>query len=56
LETEVEKLDCSDVEYQSSMGFLTEDEIAILASAMPTPYASKSINEMIEIKHKNAGN
>jgi hypothetical protein len=32
LEKEVDKLNCDDVDYQSSMGLLTDKDIAILAS------------------------
>ncbi len=58
LETEVDKLDYSDVdvEYRSSAGFLTDDEIAALASDINTPYCSKSVNEIIELSRKNSGN
>ncbi len=55
LETEVGKLDCSDVEYHSSIGFLTEDEIAILASGVNSPYSSKSVNEVLELSMHNSG-
>ena len=56
LEHEVGKIERSDVEYQSSIGFLTEDEIAILASGVNSPYSSKSINEIIELSRHNSGN
>lgn len=55
LESEVEKLDYSEVEYKSSGGFLTDDEIAVLASDVHTPYSSKSVNEIIELSRKNSG-
>ena len=55
LETEVGKIDRSDVEYHSSIGFLTEDEIAILASGINSPYSSKSVNEVIELSRHNSG-
>jgi hypothetical protein len=55
LESEVEKLDYSDVEYKSTGGFLTDDEIAVLASDMNTNYSSKSVNEIIELSRKNSG-
>lgn len=55
LETEVDKLDYSDVEYKSSAAFLTDDEIAVLASEINTPYCSKSVNEIIELSRRNSG-
>jgi len=54
LENEVDKLDYSDVEYKSTRGFVTDDEIAILASDINTPYNGKSINEMIELTRNNS--
>ncbi len=55
LESEVDKLDYSDVEYKSTGGFLTDDEIAVLASDINTNYSSKSVNEIIELSRKNSG-
>lgn len=55
LENEVEKIDYTDFEYKSSAGFLTDDEIAVLASDIHTPYSSKSVNEIIELSRKNSG-
>lgn len=54
LQNEVDKLDYSDIEYKSSAGFLTDDEIAVLASDMNTPYGTKSVNEIIDSR-KNSG-
>ena len=54
LEHEVDKMDYSEVEYKSTADFLTDDEIAVLASDIHTPYSSKSINEIIELSHKNS--
>jgi hypothetical protein len=55
LENEVGNIDRSDAEYHSSIGFLTEDEIAILASGINSPYSSKSVNEVIELSRHNSG-
>ena len=55
LEQEVDRLDYSDIENRSSRGFITEDEIAALATDLNnTPYYSKSINEVIELSRKNS--
>ncbi len=54
LEHEVDKMDYSEVEYKSTADFLTDDEIAVLASDIHTPYSAKSINEIIELSHKNS--
>jgi hypothetical protein len=43
LENEVDKLEQSDNEYKSTVGFITDDEIAVLANEMNAP---KSINEL----------
>jgi hypothetical protein len=56
LEQEVGRLDYSDLENKSSVGFITEDEIAALATDFNnTPYYSKSVNEVIEMSRKNSG-
>ncbi len=53
LENEVDKLDYSDVEYKSTRGFVTDDEIAILASDINAPY-NANINEIIELTRHNS--
>jgi hypothetical protein len=56
LEQEVDRLDYSDFENKSSAGFITEDEIAALATDLNnTPYYPKSANEVIEMSRKNSG-
>jgi hypothetical protein len=56
LEQEVDRLDYSDFENKSSVGFITEDDLAALATDFNnTPYYSKSVNEVIEMSRQNSG-
>ena len=46
LQAEVDKLEYSDIEYKSSAGFLTDDEIAVLkASDLNAPYGESFLFE-----------
>jgi hypothetical protein len=52
LETEVDKLEYSDIEYRpSTAGFLTDDEIAVLANEINLPQRTKHINDNSQHHH-----